>query len=260
MAKRKNQAQLNREIAELLKRKGAVAHYTVKEIELLQQYAGAGGLGKELSEDEAIRGLLYEYYTPYPIVEKMWAMVFKHGFEHGNILEPSCGTGHFLRYIDPKRNNVTCYEFAKDNTTSIDIARITYPWASFTNDYFESYFYEGNKRVGAAPSFNLVIGNPPYGKFTGFYAGKQREGKHTKATTYDQYFIEKGIELLLPGGLLCMIVPSAFLSNDSSYNEFKNNLAETAELVDAYRLPRSAFEFTQIQTDILLFRKKELTL
>lgn len=31
----------------------------------------------------------------------MWGLAFQYGFTSGVILEPSCGTGRFLRYVDP---------------------------------------------------------------------------------------------------------------------------------------------------------------
>ena len=201
--------------------------------------------------------MLYEYYTPYPIVEKMWGLAFQYGFTSGVILEPSCGTGRFLRYVDPANNTVDAFEYSKDDRYGYLVAKNSYPWANITNDYFESIYYDGNKRNAVAPKYHLVIGNPPYGDFAGYYSGKGREKSHTEAATYDQYFIEKGIELLLPGGLLVFIIPSTFLDNDGGYNYFKKQLFNKCDLLDAYRLPESVFEHTQIQTDIIVLKKHE---
>jgi type I restriction-modification system DNA methylase subunit len=227
--------------------------FTVSDIEILQQYTGSGGLQ---SEGIKKRGILYEYYTPIPIVEKMWGLAYKHGFINGHILEPACGTGRFLKYIDWTNNTCDAFEFSKDDRTGFLVAKYSFPEANVVNDYFESIFYQNNVRITKEPCYDLVIGNPPYGAFTGYYAGKNREGKHTKSITYDQYFIEKGIELLVPNGILCFIVPSTLMDNDLKYNDWKKNIAEMADLVDAYRLPANVFTHTQIQTDILVFRKK----
>lgn len=219
----------------------------------IQEYTGAGGLAKQGATG---RGLLYEYYTPYPIVEAMWALAYKYGFKGGKILEPSCGVGRFLKYVDPTVSTVDAFEFSKDNRTSFLIAKACYPWANFTNDYFESIFYKDNKRVVPEPSYDLVIGNPPYGAFTGFYAGDKREGKVFPGVTYDQYFIWAGLQLLKTGGLLVFIIPSTFLQNNTNYLPFKTWLSENAELLDAYRLPKGVFDFTDIMTDIIVFKKK----
>lgn len=248
-------AQLNAAIESLLKHKRDSGEaFTMQDIALLQQYEGKGGLASKGVTD---RGVLYEYYTPDAIVRKMWALAYHHGFKRGHILEPSVGTGRFLHYVDPSTCSVEAYEYSKDDTIGYQIACASFPWATITNDYFETIFYRDNKRLKVVePRFDLVIGNPPYGKFTGYYAGKGREASRTLAKTYDQYFIEKGIELLKPEGLLVFIIPSSFLDNESSYQDFKTNLATQAMLIDAYRLPANVFAHTQIQTDIIVFRKK----
>lgn len=247
----KKAIQLNADIAALVNSKQQQgASFTPNEIAYIQQYVGAGGLGI------GSRGALYEFYTPETIVAYMWALAYHHGFSTGSILEPSCGTGRFLQYVDHTNNYVDAYEYSKDNDTSYQIAKATYPWANITNDYFESIFYQNNKRVGTSKRYDLVIGNPPYGTFTGFYSGKAREGKHFSGNTYDQYFIWAAIQLLNKGGLCVMIIPSTFLDNSSSYEKFKDELYTQADLIDAYRLPRNVFDNTQIQTDIVIFKKR----
>jgi len=170
----------------------------------------------------------------------MWGLAYKHGFSSGHILEPSVGIGRFLRYLDFTQSTVDAYEWAGEgNTISFDICRACFPKANVTNDYFESMFYDGNSRVGSRnKSYDLIIGNPPYGKFDGFYAG--REKKHTLATTYDGYFLEKGIQLLNENGLLVFIIPSTFLDNDNAYSDLKERIHSQANMVDAYRMPDHA--------------------
>ncbi|MBN4061687.1 hypothetical protein JYU20_00635 [Bacteroidales bacterium AH-315-I05] len=74
-------------------------------------------------------------------------------------------------------------------------------------------------------NYALVIGKPPRDKY--------------------RDFIDKGMNALRPGGLLIYAVPNTFLSSADS--GFKNQLAEKAELVDAYRLHWS--------TDIIVLKK-----
>ena len=130
-------------------------------------------------------------------------------------------------------------------------------------DYFESIFYSGKTRVGHAAEYDLVIGNPPYGDFGGPYSGKKGEKASTvkvplfRGSTYDQYFIWAGIELLKPGGLLIYIIPSSFLDNDKKYELFKDEIYSKADLINAYRMPFELFEFTGIGTDIVVFKKRE---
>jgi adenine-specific DNA methylase len=97
----------------------------------------------------------------------------------------------------------------------------------------------------------LVIGNPPYGNFTGKYSVEER--KLTKATQYEDYFILRGLDLCVTGGLVVFVVPSRFL--DSGEIVVKNSIAEKGELLDAYRLPKGVFDQTEVQTDIVVLKR-----
>jgi type I restriction-modification system DNA methylase subunit len=248
---RSAQIKLNQEITALVQRKVVSGEpWTPAEIQVAQQYSGDGGLVK------TTRGALYEFYTPDEIVSRMWALAYKFGFKSGNILEPSVGIGRFLHYVDPTNCYVDAFEFSKDNDTSYQIAKATYPWANIRCDYFESIWYDGNKRINTAERYDLVIGNPPYNEFTGRYAAKNLEGSWFPGFTYDQYFIWAGIELLKSGGLLVMIIPSGLLSTGNKYEAFKDVIYAKADLMAAYRLPEKVFDYTQYQTDIVVFKKR----
>lgn len=250
----KQQAQLNTDIATFVKQKVASGDvWRADELDRIQQYTGAGGLDMQQATDT---GILHEFYTPDDLIARMWALAYQYGFTGGKVLEPSAGTGRFLRYVDPANSTVRAFEL---DEVSGNILKACFPWADVTIGPFETIFYPngpGQKRIAPAADYDLVIGNPPYGARTGNYQGKQLEGRHTLANTLDQYFIEKGISLLKPKGLLVFIVPSTFLSNDGKYNDFKDQLAERAELIDAYRMPLKIFDFTGVGTDIIVIRKK----
>ena len=82
------------------------------------------------------------------------------------------------------------------------------------------------------------------------------EKQWTGALEYDQYFITRGLDLLVTDGLLVFIVPSSFLSYSEKSKKVKEKIAAKADLVDAYRLPNNIFKTTDIGTDIVVFRKK----
>jgi hypothetical protein len=248
------QIRLNAEITSLVNAKVADGEVWAKsELDFIQQYTGAGGLS---IEDATANATLHEYYTPDAVISRMWALAYKHGFTSGRILETSAGTGRFLRYVDPANSTVRAFEI---DPLSGKILKACFPWADITIGPFETIFYPngpGQKRVQPEANWDLVIGNPPYGPRDGNYQGKTLEGAYTMAKTLDQYFIEKGIDLLKPNGLLIYIIPSSFLNNDGKYNAFKDSLEERAELIDAYRMPLGIFDFTSIASDIIVLRKK----
>lgn len=182
-------------------------------------------------------------------------MAYHFGYDGGSILEPSVGTGNFLKYA-PKGAPIFGFE---TNHYSARIAQVLYPHAHIHEKTFESLFFAGNihlKDKFDHPLYSLVIGNPPYGEFTGKYAG-MGEKQHTGATEYDQYFILRGLDLLKKNGLLVFLIPSSFMSNSSKFNKVKEKIAAKADFIDCYRLPTRIFETTDIGTDILVLRKNK---
>ncbi|MFT6167727.1 MAG: hypothetical protein ACJASF_002427 [Vicingaceae bacterium] len=249
--KESKRIKLNREIEAIVDKNGNyLTKYSLEDLVLLKQYSGYGG--SKLSEVN--RGLLYEYYTPDEIIKFMWGFAFKHGYESGAVLEPSCGIGKFFEYA-PNGVRIEGYE---TNKFSAQIAQILYPTAIIHNKSFENLFFNGNvylKGKFRSEPFDLVIGNPPYGAFSGRFAG-MGEKKRTKAFTYDQYFLTRGLDLLNKSGLLIMVIPQSFLDNNSKYNTLKEMVMAKADFLEARRLPHGIFQHTEIGTDIVVFRKK----
>jgi len=250
--KKQSAYQLNKEIETFIEKKDKEgSSFNKEEKNFIRQYTGSGGL---LKEGATGRGVLYEYYTPDIVVQKMWGMAFKYGYDGGSVLEPAVGIGNFLKYV-PKDAVVFGFE---TNHFSARIAQILYPNAHIHEKAFESIFFSGNIHLKDdidMPLYSLVIGNPPYGEFTGKYAG-MGEKKWTGASEYDQYFILRGLDLLKKDGLLLFVVPSSFLSYNIKSAKVKEKIAAKADIIDAYRLPIRTFDTTDIGTDILVLRKK----
>lgn len=248
-------------IKALIDQKGDdIMKYSESELQLLRTYEGMGGQSQKVTEINL--GLLDQFYTPYIVIEKMWGLAFKYGFTFTGkktIIEPSCGIGRFFEYV-PEGHNVIGYEIDKYAYT---IAKITFPNFKILNEPFETMFWDTKMNIKKPinQTVDLFIGNPPYRDLESKYTQmKDVMGKTekdlTEAKTFDQYMLARGIDLLIPGGLLVFIIPNSFLANKSAYNSLKNRIAERATLVDAYRLPNGVFTETNIGTDIVVFKKK----
>jgi len=251
-----NQFDINKAIEELLAAKDS-SELTIEEKNFLTYYSGYGGLEKFGASG---KGLLYEYFTPSLIAKKMWALAYKHGFEEGMVLEPSCGIGEFIKYA-PEQALVTGYEI---NATSAKIAKILYPEANIVLEPFEKIFIKNNytikDKLTGLNRYSLVIGNPPYGSMGGLYAG-MGEKDYAKAINYIDYFILRGLDLLKSGGILVYVIGTEVAAGGKPFlqqgiTENKKLIAQRAELVDAYRLPNGVFERTDVLTDIVVFKKK----
>ena len=227
--------------------------FTLSEKYLLSQYSGAGGKAAAGARGQ---GLLYEYYTPMWLCEKMWELALHFGESPRYVLEPAAGTGNLLALMPDSVEAAMAFEL---NRTAARIARIRAPKATVLTLPFEAAFLEpprftNRSRVtwlGHAP-YDLVIGNPPYGVHTGVKAALFRK---PDLKTFEVFFLYWGLEVLRDGGLLVMVIPSSFLRSDERYAKQKALLEKRCDLVDAYRLPK-VFDSTTISTDIVVLRKK----
>ena len=233
----KKQYSLNRKIEQFLTDKTERGErFSLEELAYINQFTGYGGMAKFGAEG---KGLLSEYFTPIEIVEKMVGLAYKHGYSGGSVLEPSCGIGRFLHYF-ASTTKVDAFEI---NEVSQQIVQLNFPNFNIRHAYFNEMFVErSGKAKSVEQKYQLVIGNLPYGDFTGKYSTKERQ--NTKATRYEEYFITRGLDVLKKGGLLVYIIPSSFL--DGKENVVKKQIAAKADLLEAYRLPKSIFKQTDI--------------
>ena len=257
----KNQYALNKAIEALLEKKLLdIFSFNSDEKNFLRKYSGYGGLDKY---GVTGKGGLFEYYTPRDVIERMWALAYKYGYDNGSVCEPSCAIGDFFQFAKPELRMVG-YELSRYSAL---ICKILYPTAEILNQPFEQAFIKRNFTVkgntGDLEKFDLVIGNPPYGDFSiveSRYMSGMGEKDFTKAHNYVEYFIRRGVDLLKPGGLLIYIV-GAQLKNggtlflDSGDSPVKEYLAKNTKFLDAYRLPDSIFERTGVTSDIIVLQK-----
>lgn len=257
-------------IEQMLDEKGEDPNnYSVIEKKFISEYTGIGGMEKYGAKQRDVgsgkdfdTGLLYEFFTPNDLCELMWGLAYKHIGEHQikDCLEPSMGAGAFISQA-PLNVNIDGYDI---NKYCYMINKILYTEERFKfyNDSFEKLFINKNKSVkdNVSPMYDLVIGNPPYGLYQGYYS-VMGEKQYTKADNFIDYFIQRGLDLLRPNGLLVFVIGSvnAFGSEpflDKEMTPSKSRIMAKSDLVDAYRLGRSMFEFTKVDADIIVLRKK----
>ena len=236
-------------------------NYTIKEKEFISTYSGMGGLEKFGATG---KGLLYEYYTPDNIIEKMWGLAYKHKkIQIKTVLEPSCATG---RFIGEAPNGLMIDGFDIDKY-SLSVCKVLYPDENynFKLESFEKMFFTNRNKsikdkVDGMELYDLIIGNPPYGEYAGLYAG-MGEKSYTGASNYIEYFIDRGLDVLKKDGLLIFIIGTVTQAGgipflDKKPNKSIKRIHKKADLVDAYRLGIGAFDTTDVDSDIIVLRKK----
>lgn len=190
------------------------------------------------------------FYTPDGIVSEMWRMAEGLGFQGGRVLEPGCGSGRFLSAV-PDRFAIDGAEPAKAIGVEIDpitagIARFANPDAEILARGFETV------TRGDGP-FTLAVGNVPFGNFSLFMPDVAEWLRN--APVHDQ-FIGRSIDLVEEGGLVAVVVSAGTM--DKADRRAREALYDKADLVDAVRLPNTAFgDETEVVTDVLVFRRRK---
>ncbi len=186
--------------------------------------------------------------TPPPLVAFMVALA--EAPKGGRVLEPAAAHAPFLRAFREAQG--TGYRF---HAVEVDpLAFDPPPWAEGQVADFLLWEPDG--------TFDLILGNPPYGALgAGARLPPERRGLYRQRFTtwhgrYNLYgaFLEKGVRLLAPGGLLVYVVPASWMV----LGEFRKLRAFLAREggVEVYYLGRP-FPEVKVVATVIRFRKGE---
>lgn len=242
-----SQKKIREQCREILKKPDS--EITEADKKILSQYEGGGGLNENNRTNSEV---LNAFYTPDNLIEKVWELVDAYAPDAKTVLEPSAGVGKFAN--NRPDNKFTMHEL---NETSARINKILHPEADVIQGAFQKQFLDDGERflkIGYEQSkHDVVIGNPPYGKYNDKYKGL---GEGREFDRYEEYFIARGLDALKDEkSVLAFVVPSGFLN--TADGKQKAIIASKGEILDAYRLPEGTFSTTEVGTDILIMRKKE---
>ncbi len=236
--------EIRRQCKQILEKKDS--EITEADKSILSQYVGAGGTGED---DSSNSGTLYEFYTPRNVISKVWELVDKYNSnQEKSVIEPSSGIG---RFAEGRKEKFTLFELEEE---SARIAHILHPDAEVVQGAFQENFMKnkGGRFSKKFTHYDVAVGNPPYGSYTGKYKGLG-EGKEYKR--YETYFMSRTLDTLKDGGVMAMVIPSGFMDGKSSYGKDLEKIAEKGELLEAWRLPNGTFDSTDVGTDIVVFKK-----
>ena len=199
------------------------------------------------SADEAFQALkssiLNAHYTAPAVVDAIWSLVRKSGFKGGRVLEPSAGAGIFIGRMPlplRRRSEITAVEI---EPIAADVLRTLYP---------EVQVIEKPLQETSLPSgyFDLVISNVPFANIPVYDARRAK----TTSSLHD-YFLERGIDSLRPGGIGVFLTSSYSL--DKVSRGLRDRIGQKARLIGALRLPKesqSAQAGTEVVEDLLFFQ------
>ena len=239
---------------------------TEEEQKILSKYVGWGGLSevfdpsktswnreyKELQNiltdseySAASESTLTAYYTQPVVIKAIYEALHNMGFEKGNILEPSMGTGNFFGLLPKELENSKLYGVEKDSLTG-RIAQQLYPNATVKVCGYEESNYSDS-------FFDVAVGNVPFGNFQVY----DRQYNKLHFMIHD-YFFAKTVDQLRTGGIMAFITSSGTMDKENS--TARKYLAERCDLLGAIRLPNNAFKAnagTEVTSDIIFLKKRE---
>ena len=188
---------------------------------------------------------LTAFYTPPTVINAVYKVMKQLGFREGNILEPSCGIGHFIGMLPEEMKESKIYGVELD-TISAGIAQQLYQKTSIAAQGFEETNLPDS-------FFDTVVGNVPFGDFK---VPDKRYDKH-KFLVHD-YFFAKSLDKLRPGGVMALITSKGTMDKENS--SVRKYIAQRADLLGAIRLPNNTFKGnagTEVVSDILILQKRD---
>jgi len=159
-------------------------------------------LSKETKKEQGI------YFTPGSIVKQICDLLSN--FKFDSVLEPSCGSGQFLDYL-----NVPKITAIEKNEVIYNGLKQKHPYA-ICADFLNYHFEE---------KFDLVIGNPPYFVIPKSSVDKKYLDYFSGRPNIYIIFILKSFELLNDNGILAFLLPTNFL-NCIYYNNLRKYLSK----------------------------------
>ena len=128
--------------------------------------------------------ILNAHYTDPAVVAAVWEALRQAGFRGGRVLEPGCGSGHFVGHAPETAVMVG----VENDPITAAIAAALYPSAQIRNEGFETTRVPEN-------SFVATVGNVPFGRFV-VHDPAHNPARHS----IHNHFINKSLALTAPGG------------------------------------------------------------
>jgi adenine-specific DNA-methyltransferase len=230
-----------------------------------------------------LRSKLGAYYTPPPIAERLVAMATRAGvkWESCHILDPACGGGAFLSAVATPLVKAMSEESPSNRLAQL-ASRLrgleVDPYAAWLSQvFFEATIMPICQTAGKrAPvvvevrdslkatepqtrdaHFDLVIGNPPYGKVSlpTTQRERYRRSLYGHANLYG-LFTDLAVRFARSGGIIAYVTPTSFLAGEY-FKSLRSLLVETARPVnvDFVSVRKGIFDDALQETMLTTYRK-----
>jgi adenine-specific DNA-methyltransferase len=237
---------------------------------------------------EDTRSKLGAYYTPPPLAERLVSMATSAGvdWQRCRVLDPACGGGAFLSAVAGPISDANSGELSEKAISDIASRLRGFeidPFAAWLSQVFLEatlmpLCHRAGKRLPivvhvcnsltaeegseAGDRYDLVIGNPPYGRVSLPSQMRQRYGRslYGHANLYG-LFTDLAVTAARAGGIIAYVTPTSFLAGEY-FKSLRSLLAASARPVniDFLSVRKGVFDDALQETMLATYRKTGLYL
>ena len=221
------------------------------------------------------------FYTPPGLTDRLLALAAEAGVDWATarVLDPACGGGAFLVPVALKIRKAlrgieaqALIEHLGSHLCGFEID----PFAAWLTQVWLEIAFAQEARIagrpfptvvkvcdaltqlpGQKPAFDLVIGNPPYGRVTLSPAQRAifKRGLFGHANLYG-VFTDLALRWTTPGGVIALVTPTSFLAGEY-FKALRRVLAREAPLIalDFLRARRGVFEDVLQEAALSTYRR-----
>ncbi|MGG3890330.1 DEAD/DEAH box helicase [Metabacillus fastidiosus] len=221
-----------------------IEHSQINKNVIFNSYSGDGGLHgldfKEFNNYYDFKVAKQEkengaFHTPLKVAKFMSKLL---NVSHSDLIcDMAAGIGNLINWM-PDLKNVYLNEL---NLKSYQVMKYLFPECNNTNDDMRNF--------NPSEKMDIIIGNPPF--------NIPLEYNNNKYNSQLLYML-RASEIMKPAGVLCLIVPNSFLSDDFMEQGAIYFVNEHFNFVQSFILPSDTFkeEGAIIDTKILVFQRK----
>ncbi|QEY26710.1 N-6 DNA methylase [Neisseria zalophi] len=234
--------------------------------------------------DQGVKQSEGQFFTPLPIVRFLVSSLpLEHIISNSEsvpqMIDYACGAGHFLNeyakqirpFIQKYKNTDTApyyqaiYGIEKEYRLSkvAKVSAFMYGQDGINIIYGDGLTEHDDIKKG---TFSVLVANPPY-SVKGFLETLSEEERNAfalyqsvdKTDTFNSietFFIERAAQLLTPGGVAAIILPSSVLSNGGIYIKTREILLQHFDIVAIAEFGSGTFGKTNTNTATLFLRRK----
>lgn len=232
--------------------------------------------------DQGVKQSEGQFFTPMPIVRFIISSLPLEAINDSKqiprVIDYACGAGHFLNeYAEQVKNIVTksgkeakpyyreIYGVEKEYRLS-KVAKVSA--FMYGQDEINIIYQDALRPHPELKecSFSVLVANPPYSVKGFLETLSEEERANFKLSLYisdvnannsiEVFFIERAAQLLAPGGVVAIILPSSVLSNGNIYTRAREIILQEFDVVAIVEFGSGTFGKTGTNTVTLFLRKK----